>query len=135
MRELEARFASAPSAVASARRTARAFARRCHFDNWDLSDIVLAVGEACNNAVEHGHVGGGQFTMRCHCDDAAVVFEIEDNGGGFDLEGKGLINQTVERDVRGLGIFLMRCLMDDVQHTTGMHGTTVRLTKRTHASP
>jgi serine/threonine-protein kinase RsbW len=133
MIELEARFPSAPRAVCAARRATRAFARRCGFGQWEISDIVLAVGEACNNAVEHGHVNGGQFTMRCRSDDdGAVTFEIEDSGGGFELDGKGTALAPSERGVRGLGIFLMRCLMDDVQFTMNEGGTTVRLMKRTH---
>jgi serine/threonine-protein kinase RsbW len=132
MNELEARFPSAPSAVCAARRAARAFARRCGFGQWEVSDIVLAVGEACNNAVEHAHVTGGQFTMRCHDSEGAVTFEIEDRGGGFELDGKGATISPNERGVRGLGIFLMRCLMDDVQYTTNDSGTTVRLVKRMH---
>jgi anti-sigma regulatory factor (Ser/Thr protein kinase) len=93
---------------------------------------VLAVGEACNNAVEHAHVTGGQFTMRCHDSDGEVTFEIEDRGRGFELDGKGATISPHERGVRGLGIFLMRCLMDDVQYSTSDGGTIVRLTKRMH---
>jgi serine/threonine-protein kinase RsbW len=132
LNDLEARFPSAPSAVSAARRAARAFARRCGFGQWEISDIVLAVGEACNNAVEHAHVTGGQFTMRCHDGDGVATFEIEDRGGGFELNGQGATIPPSERGVRGLGIFLMRCLMDEVQYDTNAAGTTVRLTKRTH---
>ena len=133
MVDFEARFPSAPSAVRAARRAARAFARRSGFGQWEISDIVLAVGEACNNAVEHGHVTGGQFTMRCQSDDGgAVAFEIEDRGGGFELGDKGAAVAPSERGVRGLGIFLMRCLMDDVQYDATEFGTIVRLVKRAH---
>ncbi|HLJ85068.1 MAG TPA: ATP-binding protein [Candidatus Eremiobacteraceae bacterium] len=136
MVDFEAQFPSAPSAVRAARRAARAFARRSGFGQWDVSDIVLAVGEACNNAVEHGHVTGGQFTMRCHCDDGGdVAFEIEDRGGGFELGTKGGAIAPSERGVRGLGIFLMRCLMDDVHYDATEFGTIVRLVKRAHPAP
>jgi anti-sigma regulatory factor (Ser/Thr protein kinase) len=131
MIDFEAQFPSTPSAVSAARHAVRAFAVRRGLDPWQTSDLVLAAGEACNNAAEHGHVLGGQFTLRCIDDGHALAVEIVDQGGGFDLTGKGAQLDPEERGIRGLGIYLMRCLMDEVNYTIDASGTTVRLVKRT----
>jgi anti-sigma regulatory factor (Ser/Thr protein kinase) len=131
MIHFEATFASAPSAVPDARHAVRAFAMRAGLDQWETSDVVLAAGEACNNAAEHAQSAGGLFTVRGVDDGRALAIEIIDYGRGFDLAGKGIAMQPEERGVRGLGIFLMRCLMDEVSYTTNRNGTTVRMVKLT----
>jgi anti-sigma regulatory factor (Ser/Thr protein kinase) len=130
MMQFEANFPSAPSAVSDARHAVRAFATRAGLDPWETSDVVLAAGEACNNAAEHAHNSGGQFTVRGNDDGKALAIEIIDHGSGFDLSDKGLHMDPEERGVRGLGIYLMRCLMDEVSYTTDRSGTTVRMVKR-----
>src|ERR1700692_1752838 len=130
MIQFEANFPSAPSAVADARHAVRAFAVRAGLDAWETSDVVLAAGEACNNAAEHAHSAGGKFTVRGVDDGEALAIEVIDHGGGFDLTGKGAGMNPEERGVRGLGIFLMRCLMDEVSYKTDGAGTTVRMVKR-----
>jgi anti-sigma regulatory factor (Ser/Thr protein kinase) len=104
---------------------------RAGLNPWETSDVVLAAGEACNNAAEHAHRAGGLFTVRGVDDGRALAIEIVDYGGGFDLAGKGIAMDPEERGVRGLGIFLMRCLMDEVSYTTDGNGTTVRMVKLT----
>lgn len=131
MNHFEATFPSAPSAVPDARQAVRAFAMKAGLSAWETSDVVLAAGEACNNAAEHAHSVGGLFTVRGVDDGRALALEITDHGAGFDLAGKGLAMDPEERGVRGLGIFLMRCLMDEVSYTTDRNGTTVRLVKLT----
>jgi anti-sigma regulatory factor (Ser/Thr protein kinase) len=130
MIHFEAIFHSAPSAVAEARHAVRAFAVRAGLDAWETSDVVLAAGEACNNAAEHAHTAGGKFTVRGVDDGQLLAIEVVDYGGGFDVAGKGTGMDPEERGVRGLGIFLMRCLMDEVSYKTDGGGTTVRLVKR-----
>ena len=131
MNHFEATFPSAPSAVSDARQAVRAFAMKAGLDAWETSDVVLAAGEACNNAAEHAHSAGGLFTVRGVDDGRALALEIVDYGLGFDIAGKGLAMDPEERGVRGLGIFLMRCLMDEVSYSTDRNGTTVRLVKLT----
>ena len=129
MIQFEATFPSATSAVSDARRAVRAFVTRAGLDQWDTSDVVLAAGEACNNAAEHANSADGRFTVRGFDDGMALAIEVIDCGSGFDLAGKGLLVEPEERGVRGLGIFLMRCLMDEVSYSTDGTGTTVRLVK------
>ena len=51
-------------------------------------------------------------------------------GRGFDPRGKGDPIEPEERGVRGLGIFIMRALMDSVTYSSTERGTKVVLTKR-----
>ena len=129
MIQFEANFPSAPSAVSDARHAIRAFAIRAGLNSWETSDVVLAAGEACNNAAEHAHSAGGKFTVRAVDDGRSLAIEVTDYGNGFDLRGKGARLNPEERGVRGLGIFLMRSLMDEVSYSITRGGTTVRMVK------
>jgi serine/threonine-protein kinase RsbW len=124
-RQYPSKFASVPKA----RRDVCAFARACGLLPSDISDIALAVGEACNNAAEHGHVATGSFEVACAYENGELVVEISDRGGGFDPRGKGECQDPENLGMRGLGIFIMRSLMDDICFTTLASGTSVRLTK------
>ncbi|MBC5823664.1 MAG: ATP-binding protein [Candidatus Eremiobacteraeota bacterium] len=129
MKVFQRHFCSEYGAVGEARRAIAHFARECGFDSHEISHIALAVGEACNNAVEHGHVVGASFKVEALFDRRKFEVKIEDSGGGFELSGKGKPVEPQERGTRGLGIFLMRAIMDDVDFDCGQNGTTVTLTK------
>jgi serine/threonine-protein kinase RsbW len=130
-----AAFPSAYRSVAEARHAATEFAIQCGFSLADVCDIALAVGEACNNAAEHGHVEQGHFSVGCSFDGQALRVQITDNGCGFDLSGKGMSLRIEEPAQRGLGIFIMRALMDDVSYDLTDRGTSVEIVKRLHAKP
>jgi len=125
-------YPSAFTSVAEARHAVADFAIDCGFDFADVCDIALAVGEACNNATEHGHVPSGHFSLGCTFDGIDLVIEVSDNGVGFDVQ---TLAETSSRRMpdRGMGIFLMRTLMDRVEHNCEGKGTTVRLLKRRRA--
>jgi len=129
-----ATFPSAYRSVAEARHAATEFAIQCGFSLADVCDIALAVGEACNNAAEHGHVEQGHFSVGCSFDGQDLRVQIADGGCGFDLAGKGL-GQLGEPAQRGLGIFIMRALMDDVSYDMTDRGTSVEIVKRLHEEP
>src|SRR5579864_2628958 len=127
MTSVTAEYPSTYKAVSQARRSVAAFAQRCGFDSGAVFDIVLATGEACNNAVEHGDVANGRFVVNTDFDGKAMTVDVQDSGRGFDLTGHGLAMPPDERGVRGLGIFIMRALMDEVVYSRDTIGTTVRL--------
>ncbi|HXW51594.1 MAG TPA: ATP-binding protein [Candidatus Acidoferrales bacterium] len=133
MKNFRRRYPSNYSSVPKARRDVAAFARGCGFHQNDINDITLAVGEACNNAAEHGHVVAGSFSVGCTYEGDEFVVEVVDRGSGFDPQGKGECRDPEKLGMRGLGIFIMRSLMDDICFTMQKAGTTVRLTK--YASP
>lgn len=110
-----------------ARKSIASFASVCGFSEREVADIRLAAGEALGNAVEHGKSARSSgFSVRCSYDGEELVIEIRDNGRGFSAEPFGAAPPG-DRE-RGLGIFLMRRLMDDV--TYGHNGTLVRLARK-----
>jgi len=88
-------------------------ARRARFAGRKIHDIKTAVGEACDNAIEHGRSTEGVDICYRLTDDGMWI-EIEDHGGGFDVTSKtGQCPDPLNE--RGRGLFLMRLLMDDVE--------------------
>jgi anti-sigma regulatory factor (Ser/Thr protein kinase) len=84
----------------------------------DAYDIVLAVGEAGANAVEHAYgPGEAEFELIADVADGSAVLEIRDSGRWREARGRH----------RGRGLDLMRDLMDDVEVERSDAGTTVRM--------
>jgi serine/threonine-protein kinase RsbW len=100
-----------------------AFAKIAGFDRERIDDLKTAVSEACLNAIEHGNKGHP---------DARVVVTISYDGESFQVEvmdqGEGIPEMPKEPDIdqkiqkletpRGLGLFLMQQLMDQVEFKT-----------------
>jgi len=123
-----ARYAATRSEIAIARCAIRDFARLHGFGAADLYDVELAVGEALNNAAEHGNKERGHVEVTCSFDAGRLVIEVLDDGGGFAPEKVAKPKHSSDPAVRGFGLYLMRMLMDEVSHSNG--GRKVTLTKR-----
>jgi len=108
------KFKANPDSVALARSAVAEFAISCGFYRDVAEDIKLAVGEACNNAVEHAG-SERDFNVICGYDKDALVVSIEDHGRGFEFKPPDPNRELLQS--RGLGIFLMRKLMDSVAYT------------------
>ena len=117
-----------PEYVSIARLTASVVANKMGFDIEDIEDIKVAVGEACNNSVIHGQESS-VVDLTFIIDEKNFIVEVIDKGNGFnvnDYEKPDLDNYQG----RGLGIFIMESLMDNVEiDTTVGNGTTIRLIK------
>jgi serine/threonine-protein kinase RsbW len=107
---------------------AEAIARRVGFNDDEVHDIVYSVGEACDNAIEHGLSDNGVDVHYMLTNDEFRV-EITDFGKGFDPAGRGEEPPDVF-DERGRGIFMMKHMMDEVSFGSTARGTRVVLTKR-----
>ncbi len=123
------RFPSAFESVAKARRAVGVFAASCGYGAAEISDIVLSIGEACNNAVEHGHVERGEFTVDCVFERGMLRTEIIDSGRGFDETATPIGADPNEYIGRGRGFTIMRALMDSVSCRRAPSGMTVVLEK------
>lgn len=88
-------------------------------DDDTLYDLQLAVDEACTNVIDYAYQGrsGQPLTVECAEEDGKCVVVIRDCGRPFDpthVQSPDLTSPLSRRQVGGLGIYLMRKLMDDV---------------------
>jgi anti-sigma regulatory factor (Ser/Thr protein kinase) len=111
-----------PGVLPGFRRRLRQWLERRGFDGTEAGEIVLALNEACNNAIEHGYGGaGGVLKLLARIDDGAVHLEVADTGRWHVAE---------QDDERGRGILLMHTLMHNVAIDSTARGTVVRLERR-----
>ncbi len=98
-----------------------------------VDDLKLAVSEACTNAIEaHGAIETAErVRLSCRADDRGLEVSIEDRGSGFDPTRLPDHPPVTDPDrlkfERGLGIPLIRALVDEVEITSSHGGTAVRL--------
>ncbi len=115
--------------VSVARLTASVVANNMGFDIESIEDIKVAVGEACNNVVLHGACES-DFKISFIIENSEFVVEVNDSGNGFRVDNYNepdLLNPGEN----GLGIFIMKSLMDDVTVNSELgQGTMIRMIKR-----
>ena len=92
-----------------------------HMENNLANKIKLAVEEAVTNCVEYAYAPGtnGTVNVVIEADDAKIRFIITDTGVDFDPTGVHKADTTLtvnERPIGGLGIFLVRNLMDSINY-------------------
>ena len=94
-------------------------------------NIPVALSEALSNAILRGNGSGSakHVRVRAIISDEDLVFEVVDEGPGFDLDECEQDCTTAENLTReeGRGLFLMRRLMDRVESFRN-NGNVVRLT-------
>ena len=106
-----------------------------------VDDLKLAVSEACTNAIEaHDAIATEErVVVRCWSDDDALRVSIEDHGPGFDPSALPDHPPPTDPDrlkhERGLGIPLIRALVDEVEISSSESGTEVRLGMRHNGQP
>ncbi|MDQ4097751.1 MAG: ATP-binding protein, partial [Actinomycetota bacterium] len=92
-----------------------------------------AVSEACTNAIEaHDSIATNErVLLRCWSDDRGLRVSVEDRGPGFDPSTLPDHPPPTDPDrlkfERGLGIPLIRALVDEVEISSSTSGTEVRL--------
>jgi serine/threonine-protein kinase RsbW len=92
-----------------------------------LADMKLALTEACSNSVRHAYNHGheGEVAIRYHLNEARLVVEVADDGGGFDPEVLASPGQAA--DEGGLGIAIIRAVTDEFEIARGPEGQGSRL--------
>lgn len=90
------------------------------------SDILLALTEACTNAIDHS-TDGHEYEVRLSLDEKQCRIQVKDEGGGFDVDGR---ERPGDHSEEGRGIDLMQALVDRVSfRSEPMEGTIVNLSK------
>jgi len=87
----------------------------------DVGNVELAVDEACANVIEHayGLDESKEVSVRATFDDDSLLIVVADTGRGFDpaaVESKPLDKLVAEHSSGGLGIQLIKKLMDEVHY-------------------
>jgi serine/threonine-protein kinase RsbW len=91
----------------------------CGFDAKNIYAVELATDEAFTNIVEHAYGGESHERVECTCKITTVglIVILHDCGQAFDptaVAEPDLTAPLEERETGGLGIYLMRKLMDEV---------------------
>ena len=98
-----------------------------------IEEVKIAASEAVANIVRHAYNGTSErspVVVRCSGVCGKLTLEITDRGVGFEVPPVGCAPYTAELREGGLGIFLMRSLMDSVDYWSGPNlGTRIRMTK------
>jgi serine/threonine-protein kinase RsbW len=126
---VELRIPSKAEWVAVARLAVAAVANRLNFSIEDIEDVKLAVAEACTNCIQHGG-GSEQIQITCETAPDGLTIRVCDFGRGARPAGTepGSID---EARVGGLGVFLIRSLMDSVEYDVNPdRGTNLVMTKK-----
>jgi serine phosphatase RsbU (regulator of sigma subunit)/anti-sigma regulatory factor (Ser/Thr protein kinase)/PAS domain-containing protein len=122
----DAAVAADPEALSSLRQRLRLWLRAGGAPADAVEEIVTACGEACANAIEHAYGPA----------DAALAVHGEIESGSLELvvADRGAWRATRSED-RGLGLTIMRALMDDVSIDVDDDGTRVRMQRRIVREP
>jgi len=90
------------------------------FDDSTVYQVQLAVDEACTNIIEHAYGGENQGSIRLEIEEtpAELTFRLFDLGKPFDpalVREPNLKLPLEEIEPRGVGLYLMRKMMDEVR--------------------
>lgn len=121
LEEIHATIAADPRELGPLRRSFRRWLAANGADPQQTQDVLVAVGEAVSNSIEHAHgPGGGSIRIDAIRKDSILEISVCDRGSWREPRGTN----------RGLGRSLMRKLMDEVDFVTDEHGTCVTLRTR-----
>lgn len=102
----------------------------------EVSAIVLALDEMCSNLMIHAHHCDPDHLLEVNIEvptDKRLVFEIIDDGSIFDINHFSepeIGNLVHEKRKGGLGIRLVKSIMDKVEYISRDGKNICRLTKR-----
>ncbi len=107
---------------------------RYNFDHKIINSFKLVVDEACTNVIRHGYrdIKNGQIIVRAIVRRLSLTMVLIDNGRSFDprqVQDPDLEKYVSIGKKGGLGIFMMRKLMDDIKYNVTGRGNELRLTK------
>jgi serine/threonine-protein kinase RsbW len=111
-------------------------AERAGFSGKEMYSIKLAADEACSNIIEHAYAGipDGEIEIACDVENGQITIVIHDHGKEFDMSKVRQPNfskNLSEREVGGLGVFLIHKLMDEVHFSSSKKtGNTLTMIKR-----
>ncbi|WP_320781314.1 SpoIIE family protein phosphatase [Streptomyces sp. CRN 30] len=122
---LDVAFPAESGQLAPVRNALRAWLAQCELPQHTVQNILVAAGEACANAIEHGHRDAPGDTVRLRAE--ALVDDVRLTVADT---GRWKTPRPELNPHRGRGVALMRALMQHVTITSGAAGTTVDMHTR-----
>ena len=95
--------------------------------------VKLAVGEACNNAVQHAkrdECRDGSVLIACRALPDALEIDVTNQGNGFHPPVSAAMPDGADLAEHGRGMALMEMMMDSVEYLSENGNTIVRMRKR-----
>jgi PAS domain S-box-containing protein len=118
---LELRLPAEPQALAPVRRQIRRWLEEAGATSQEADDVLVAVGEACANVVQHAYgLRAGRMELRLARAGEEIEVTVRDTGSWRSATETG----------GGRGMDIMRGLMDSVDVENGAEGTEVRMRRR-----
>ena len=119
----ELRVKSSTDNLAAIRDFVKSSAEESGFSNDTVGKIILAVDEACTNVIKHAYKFSSdrEITVGINLRDSKFTISIVDQGSKFNpdiIPEPNLTEYHKQRRVGGLGMFLMKKLMDEVSYQT-----------------
>ncbi len=111
-------------------------AREGGFTEKAVYSLQLAADEAASNIIEHAYEGVSDASIDITCDmrGDTIVITMRDTGKSFEpskVKQPNLEASLSERQIGGLGVYLMRKLMDEVSYeSNSTTGNLLTMTKR-----
>lgn len=101
----------------------------------EINMMVLAVDEVCANIIIHGHPSDTESKVRLDIDfkNGGIWFNIVDHGNAFDLvsyEAPSIEDLIRKKNKGGIGIMLVKKIMDDIQFHSSTKKNTLTLFKK-----
>ena len=96
-------------------------AREGGFTEKAIYSLQLAADEAASNIIEHAYQGVANASLQITCDmqDDELIITMRDSGKPFDpsnVKQPNLKADLSKRQIGGLGVYLMRKIMDEVRY-------------------
>lgn len=114
--------------VPVARHVVRSSMREVGVARDTISDLEIALTEACTNVLKHSGPGD-KYEVSLSVEPGSAVLRVIDRGDGFDVETLGGLDAAAT-DEDGRGLSLMQALVDTVKFTSVPEdGTVVRMEK------
>lgn len=127
---VEMEIPSAPEYVGIVRHAIEGIARRMSFDAVQVEDLKIAVGEACTNAVKYGCPRDDAHMVGIRCTVLVDGLMVEVSNSIVDCAHPRVpVKPDLSRE-GGLGLYLIRHLVDEMHITWGSETATVRMLKR-----
>lgn len=117
-----------PEYVGVVRLTVSSIANRIGFNIEEIEDIKVSVAEACTNAIRHSR--NNEFDVKFEVGTDRICVVVKDDGKGFQKDSLEEPNLEDPKEEGGLGIFIIRSLMDEVDFSSKPgRGTEMRMIK------